>query len=75
VFYYLQDYYNISGDEASEALRCLTIFHPYGVVGPLPWQGQENAMEFGEIRNSSRLLRASKGIKDLHRDCRINRYG
>ena len=33
----LRNYYGIEEKEAIEIFNALTIIHPYGVVGPLPW--------------------------------------
>lgn len=34
----LQNYYQMSPEEAADALRDLEVFHPYGTVGDLSWQ-------------------------------------
>lgn len=43
----LQNYYGASRDEATEALANLEIFHPYGIVGQLPWQVGTDKVAFG----------------------------
>jgi hypothetical protein len=37
IYYALQNYYRLSNIEASELMEYLEIYHPYGVVGTLPW--------------------------------------
>lgn len=34
----LQDYYDLSGDAAADILHTVSFIHPYGSLGPLPWQ-------------------------------------
>jgi hypothetical protein len=58
-FLYLsfQNYYNMTPDEARDTLACLEIYHPYGMVGKLPWQGDKlNGIEFGDTPSPKQLL-------------------
>ncbi len=59
----LQNYYGISESEAAELVKDINIFHPYGVVGTLPWMGQDGAMEFGAELHPEQLLELSHKIK------------
>jgi len=59
----LQNYYGLSGPEAAEIVKEIKIFHPYGVVGILPWMGQDGAMEFGSDPHPKQLLELSHKIK------------
>ncbi len=59
----LQNYYGMSAPEAAELVKDINIFHPYGVVGILPWMGQDGAMEFGAELHSKQLLELSHKIK------------
>lgn len=43
----LQNYYRIDGKEAAELISNLTIYHPYGSVGSLPWQQADEIIGFG----------------------------
>lgn len=66
----LQVHYGISEVRAFELLKTLNIFHPFGTVGNLPPQGQQNPMEFGGRFNGFDLLRISKGISTFHEKMR-----
>jgi len=52
----LQNFYGLSGPEAVELVKEINIFHPYGVVGALPWMGQDGAMEFGSEPHPKQLF-------------------
>ncbi|MDR6126684.1 hypothetical protein QE361_001933 [Sphingomonas sp. SORGH_AS802] len=46
----LQDYFNIDGDRAALVLSQVQFIHPYGSLGPLPWQalnGRRKGVRFG----------------------------
>jgi hypothetical protein len=43
----LMVYYQISSAEAEGLVASLTIIHPYGVVGGLPWQDRIHGVRFG----------------------------
>lgn len=59
----LSEYYRVPLDEAAEALRSLTVFHPYGRVGSLPWQKQSTQLEFGADSHSHTLLNIASEIR------------
>jgi hypothetical protein len=60
----LQNYWDCDQAEAVELLSHLKIFHPYGVVGHLPWSHKQPAAEFGvEKYGPLRLLNYAAGIK------------
>lgn len=63
LYYTFQKYYGMQPDEVATLLRYLTIFHPYGVVGSLPWQGQNNQIDFGSIPNVKSLLSLTGQIR------------
>lgn len=69
IYYALQNYYRIPGNEAAELVKAINIYHPYGDVGSLPWQKWEPGsdkklvMEFGNEPNPVQLLELSKKIK------------
>jgi hypothetical protein len=44
----LQNYYKISEAEATEIVKNMNIYHPYGNVGTLPWMSRDGAIEFGK---------------------------
>lgn len=57
----LADYYELQVAEAQELVAKLRIFHPYGQVGLLPWQGSSGTVPFGSERND--LLALTEEIK------------
>lgn len=59
----LQNYYGISWDEAAELVKNISVYHPYGDVGTLPWANQNEAMEFGAEPTPQQLLGLSRRIK------------
>jgi hypothetical protein len=59
----LQNYYRISSERATELLRRLRIFHPYGSVGALPWQGSAKTIAFGDEPSPQALFELSGEIK------------
>ncbi len=58
----LQNYYDISKEYASELVNGIEIYHPYGVVGSLPWQNHQS-VDFGELPDSSKILDIASQIK------------
>lgn len=61
-----QSCYGITEAEAAAILQHLEIYHPYGIVGSLPWQkksGEARPIRFGIELGSRDLLEYSKGIK------------
>jgi len=63
IYHALQNYYRFSPEEVIELLKSITIYHPYGVVGTLPWIEQNGAMEFGAEPHPKQLLELSYQIK------------
>jgi hypothetical protein len=59
----LQNYYGITSERAAQAISNLQIFHPYGAVGPLPWQSSTKGVNFGQHINGKKLIEISKDIK------------
>lgn len=57
----LADYYDLTDSEAQNLVSELPIYHPYGKVGPLPWQSNVGAVPFGSDR--ANLIELSKQIK------------
>jgi hypothetical protein len=55
--------YGATQDEAENLAKRLKVMHPYGTVGPLPWQG-EAAIPFGQVTDDAEtLLALSKNIR------------
>jgi len=63
LFYALINYYKIYEETASNLLSHIEFYHPYGVVGPLPWQKTDNPTDFGNISDSIKLLSIAENIK------------
>lgn len=65
-FYHaLQNYYSISSEAASKLLQKIDIYHPYGVVGLLPWQTSDNSnsIQYGATPEPDQLIVLSQQIK------------
>ena len=58
----LQNYYGIPPADAEQLVNEIQIFHPYGVVGKLPWQGGDS-INFGDKPDTHKLLKLAKQIK------------
>lgn len=58
----LQNYLLISEQEAQKAVNKLTVIHPYGQVGRLPWQ-PNGQVKFGAEPHSTELLEIAKQIR------------
>jgi hypothetical protein len=54
----LGDYYDLTEQECEGIVSRLEIIHPYGTVGPLPWQNRHNGVPFGSSQTD---LRAAAG--------------
>jgi hypothetical protein len=63
LFHSIQNYYGCSSERATEILSNLTILHPYGKVGSLPWQDSERGVPFGGDVHSSVLLAVSQNLR------------
>lgn len=63
LYYAFQNYYSMSSSESAELLQGLEVYHPYGMVGSLPWQSTDNAIEFGSEPNWRQLLLLAQQIK------------
>lgn len=63
LYYSLQNYYGISPEQAADILKSLKIYHPYGMVGHLPWQGSSPKIGFGDEPNVQPLLELSSEIR------------
>lgn len=63
LFHALQTYYGIAPQQAAKLVRSIRIFHPYGTVGQLLWQGGEAAIDFGGQPDPHQLLALAGQIK------------
>lgn len=58
----LQNYYGLGTDEAGKLVNEIEIYHPYGVVGSLPWQSDQS-VAFGAELHPQELLNLTHQIK------------
>ena len=58
----LQNYYSLRPDEAGNLVNEIEIYHPYGVVGTLPWQSDQS-VAFGAELHAQKLLNLAHQIK------------
>lgn len=58
----LMNYYGINSAEAKEIISELKIYHPYGCLGPLPWQ-LHGGIEYGTKPHANTLMEVSARIK------------
>jgi hypothetical protein len=63
LYHSLQAYYAIDPDKASELVRSIKIFHPYGTSGTLPWYGEKERIEFGGEPGHEQLVKLAGQIK------------
>lgn len=60
----LQDLFRIGDTEAAVLMQTLPVYHPYGLVGALDWQGGKRTIPFGADRRD--LLSLSREILTFH---------
>lgn len=63
IYHSLQNYYGMSDIDAAELLKGIEIYHPYGMVGALPFICPESYVHFGAAPHPTRLIELTKGIK------------
>ena len=64
IYHAIQNYYAIDANRAAVLMQSLEIFHPYGVVGRLPFQSAKDAVPFGSGANQpKKLLSLASQIK------------
>ena len=59
----IQNYYGLRPEEAASLITAMEIYHPYGMVGSLPWAGGLDRIEFGAMPNSQSLVKIAAQIK------------
>lgn len=62
LFHAIQRYFGLNADEASAIMSKLRIYHPYGSLGDLPWQGADS-IPFGFTASRENLKFIEKRIK------------
>lgn len=65
----LADYYDLTELESEDIVSTLQIIHPYGTVGPLPWQNRNRHVRFGstqtDLREAARRIKTfTEGLDD-----------
>jgi hypothetical protein len=63
LYYAIQNYFGASEGRAAELISHLQIFHPYGTVGLLPWQGGRNVHPYGVNPDPIQLMALAEGVK------------
>lgn len=63
LYHAIQNYYGTKPERAAEILSHLSILHPYGRVGALPWQCAGTAVPFGGGISSSTLTQVAKTLR------------
>jgi hypothetical protein len=58
----LAQLYRQKAEWATEVLKSLDIYHPYGSVGALPWSGEQPAVDFGLSPHQSHLISLSQKL-------------
>lgn len=61
LFLSLQRSLSIPHEEAAECVKGLSIIHPYGMLGPLEWQAENNSVPFAD--ENADLAALSTGIR------------
>src|SRR5690606_8919930 len=59
----LRNYYDVTTERATEVMRNMQIFHPYGSVGALPWRIHNGGVVYGANVGADTLISSSKGIR------------
>lgn len=62
LFHSLKNYYGINDQDAAKAISKLEIYHPYGMVGLLPWQDNAAGVAFGQQPTAQKLIEISTQI-------------
>lgn len=63
LFHSLKNVYGLNDEQAANIVNNTNIFHPYGVVGYLPWQSNQDAIAFGGEPDHHLLVRLASKIK------------
>ncbi|MFC5578312.1 hypothetical protein ACFPOA_09855 [Lysobacter niabensis] len=63
LYNWLMDYFSLPTEEVVDLVGQVEIVHPYGMLGPLPWQVGKDRVEFGADVTSQRLLEIAGRIR------------
>ncbi|RUX21438.1 hypothetical protein EOA27_06060 [Mesorhizobium sp. M2A.F.Ca.ET.037.01.1.1] len=61
MYHAIQTHYGVDEKRAAEVVNGMSIYHPYGKVGNLPWMGKEPMSDFGEEVGGDRLVQLAGG--------------
>lgn len=59
----LQNYYGMSAEKATAVVANLSIYHPYGTVGQLPWQSPPAGPDYGAEPGARLLIDLARGVR------------
>lgn len=63
LYHAIQNYYELGADTAASLVKEMKIFHPYGMVGSLPWTCGPARMRFGAEPSAEDLVELAIHIK------------
>jgi len=63
LYYSLKNVYRLSDEHATNIVNNINIYHPYGVVGNLPWQSNQDSIAFGGEPNQNLVIKLANKIK------------
>ena len=63
IYYSLKNVYRLSDEQTANIVSAIDIYHPYGVVGNLPWQNRQDSIDFGGEPDHHLLVRLASKIK------------
>jgi len=63
LYYSLKNVYRLNDEKAAKIVNSIPIYHPYGVVGNLPWQNKQDSINFGGVPDHHLLVRLASKIK------------
>lgn len=63
IFIWLKHMYDFSDSQATEICNTISIYHPYGKLGNLPYENPSNHIAFGGEVDGARLVRIAANIR------------
>ena len=63
LYHSIHNYFGLGKDQAATLVNSMQVYHPYGMVGSLPWTDGPAPMEFGAEPTSQDLMRLAEHIK------------
>jgi len=63
LYHSFQNYHRVSPDDAAALVNSMAIYHPYGTVGQLQWQGKGKVVNFGNEPSGPQLLELATQIR------------